>query len=51
MYAKCPPLTRSVEFTVKVRLAISGPNILTSFCDNKKRILKIRRYRKDLIML
>lgn len=39
----CPRLTLSVEFTLKVKLAVNGPNILTSFCGVKKTILWVRR--------
>lgn len=47
-------LTLSVDFTLNVRLALIGPNILTSFCRLKKTILWFRRekmYRSDRQLL
>lgn len=35
---RCPKLTLSVEFILSVRLALNGPNMLTSFCGTKKEI-------------
>lgn len=48
----CPKLTLSVEFILSVRLALNGPNMLTSFCGTKKEINnQANRTRNDLIIL
>ncbi len=46
----CPQLTLSVEFTLKVKLAVNGPNILTSFCGVKENITLSKKTENVLIL-
>lgn len=48
LFNNCSLLTLSVEFTLSVRLAINGPNMLTSFYGGRKTLVN---FSKDVLLL